>query len=129
MKLNKLDQDFNEDGGTVWFDEMTPRPYDRLFIEVQLSDIDVDWNYDEGTWEGEGTIYGGGWLDEPGYEFDGATVNTFDVKFFDDETEISKEEYAERTGVEDIDALVDMAKKQAEHDWINWAENNIEYKI
>ena len=128
MELKLLDKDFNKDGGAVWFDEVTPRPDDKLFFEVRLSDIDIDWKYNEGIWEGEGTIYGGGWYDEPGYEFDSATVNTFDIKFFDDETEISKEEYAERTGVEDIDVLVDMAKKQAEHDWIDWAEDNLYYE-
>lgn len=131
MKLEKTDFDFNEESGCVWYNEIDNYggDDDYTYIEAEIINPDVKWEYQPEFREGSGTMYGEGVAERAGHTIDKINVEDVTVTFFNNGDELTDEEYCNITGTsqDEIEALKDMVKKQAEQDWIDWAEDNLEY--
>lgn len=91
-------------------------------IEITFYDFEPKYEHNYGTWEGNGTFYGGGWIEVPGDEL----VNVeskIDIEFLYDGSIISEEFFklVNHLSETDIEELKSLVASDGEYIFQKWA--------
>lgn len=138
--FEEIDHDFNSDGGWASYQlshnipPIVKNPFNAddinsenlSEITVNIDDVDVNWEYDSGTYIGE-PGGPGGWYERPGTYADSVDCSS-DAEFLWDGSEITKEQFKEINGIsdEELGILIDYIKGYAESAYEEWAQENLD---